>query len=93
MNAFDFLGQERIDALKKGGMSDIEIRDYAKNKWLGEQNTPKVTDEPSLNIQNYDENLTNQATTDKPAKPQIEASAAAAQEKVAFSKLGDYIIN
>ena len=93
MNAFDFLGQERIDALKKGGMSDIEIRDYAKNKWLGEQNTPKVTDEPSLNIQNYDENLTNQATTDKPAKPQIEASDAAAQEKDAFSKLGDEIIN
>ena len=93
MNAFNFLGQERIDALKKGGMSDIEIRDYAKNKWLGEQNTPKVTDEPSLNIQNYDENLTNQATTDKPAKPQIEASDAAAQEKDAFSKLGDEIIN
>lgn len=93
MNAFEFLGQERIDALKKGGMSDIEIRDYAKNKWLGEQNTPKVTDEPSLNIQNYDENLTNQATTDKPAKPQIEASDAAAQEKDAFSKLGDEIIN
>ena len=93
MNAFEFLGQERIDALKKGGMSDIEIRDYAKNKWLGEQNTPKVTDEPSLNIQNYDENLTNQTTTDKPAKPQIEASDAAAQEKDAFSKLGDDIIN
>ena len=93
MNAFDFLGQERIDALKKGGMSDIEIRDYAKNKWLGEQNTPKVTDGLSLNIQNYDENLTNQATTDKPAKPQIEASDAAAQEKDAFSKLGDEIIN
>ena len=93
MNAFEFLGQERIDALKKGGMSDIEIRDYAKNKWLGEQNTPKVTDGPSLNIQNYDENLTNQATTDKPAKPRIEASDAAAQEKDAFSKLGDEIIN
>jgi len=93
MNAFEFLGQERIDALKKGGMSDIEIRDYAKNKWLGEQNTPKVTDGPSLNIQNYDENLTNQATTDKPAKPQIEASDAAAQEKDAVSKLGDEIIN
>ena len=93
MNAFEFLGQERIDALKKGGMSDIEIRDYAKNKWLGEQNTPKVTDEPSLNIQNYDENLTNQATTDKPAKPQIEASDAAAQKKDSFSKLGDEIIN
>jgi hypothetical protein len=93
MNAFEFLGQERIDALKKGGMSDIEIRDYAKNKWLGEQNTPKVTDEPSLNIKNYDENLTNQATTDKPAKPQIEASDAAAQKKDSFSKLGDEIIN
>lgn len=33
MNARSFLGDERINALKGQGLSDVQIRDYAKNEY------------------------------------------------------------
>ena len=33
MNARSFLGDDRISALKGQGLSDVQIRDYAKNEY------------------------------------------------------------
>lgn len=50
MNARTFLGDEKINGLKAQGLSDIQIRDYAKNEYLKSQNTVRPQNNSNLGI-------------------------------------------